>query len=138
MQGPALASAFEALRLSLHVLAAAVWVGGQLTVAGLLPALRALGDDAPRKVARAFGRLEWPAYGVLVATGIWNVLADHPARATVAWQVVLGVKIGVVLLAGGAALVHQRAKSRPALAAWGGVAGAASLAALVLGVLLAG
>jgi len=133
-----LASALDAVRLTLHVLAAAVWVGGQLTVAGLLPTLRGLGEDAPRRVARAFGRLEWPAFGLLVATGIWNVFADHPDTASHAWQVVLGVKIAVALLAGAAAWLHQRAKSRPALAAWGGVAGAASIGALVLGVLLAG
>ncbi len=32
----------DTVRLSLHVLAATVWVGGQLTLVGLLPGLRAL------------------------------------------------------------------------------------------------
>lgn len=44
-----------------------------LTIAGLLPTARALGDDAPRRVARAFNRFAWPAFGVLVVTGIWNL-----------------------------------------------------------------
>jgi len=135
---PQLAPAIDAIRLSLHVLAAAVWVGGQVTVAGLLPTVRTLGGEAPRAVARAFGRLQWPAYLVLIATGIWNVLAVDPRRAGGAWNVVLGVKIGVVLLAGAGALWHQRARTRVGLALWGAVASLASLGALVLGVLLAG
>ena len=39
----------QTIRLFLHVLAATVWVGGQLTVAGLVPGLRALSPDAPRR-----------------------------------------------------------------------------------------
>lgn len=133
-----LAPALDAVRLSLHVLAAAVWVGGQLTVAGLLPTVRRLGDDAPRRVASAFGRLAWPAYGVLVLTGIWNVSASHPGSEGSAWNAVLGAKIAVVVLAGLATLLHTRATSRRSLAIGGAVAGVTSLAALVLGVLLAG
>ena len=64
----------------------------------------------------------------------WASRAGQPH----AWQVVLGVKIGVVLLAGLAAYLHQRSASRTALAVWGAIAGVASLAALALGVLLAG
>jgi putative copper export protein len=133
-----LAPAVDGVRLTIHVLAATVWVGGQLTVAGLLPTLRQLGDDAPRRVARAFGRLMWPSYGVLVATGIWNVAASHPSQRSTPWDVVLGVKIAVVAAAGLAALLHQRATSRGAIAAWGAVAGVTSLGALALGVFLAG
>lgn len=138
MNGPELAGALGALRLGLHVLAATIWVGGQLTVAGLLPTVRALGGDAPRQIARAFGRLQWPAYAVLVATGIWNVTALNTSRATHAWQVVLGIKIGVVLLAGLGAFSHQRSKTKVGLAIWGSLAALASIGALVLGVLLAG
>ena len=46
-----LAPAVTALRLSLHVLAATIWVGGQLTIAGLVPDLRALGGDATVRVS---------------------------------------------------------------------------------------
>jgi putative copper export protein len=134
----ALANATTAVRLSLHVLAAAVWVGGQLTIAGLLPTLRRLGDDAPRKVARAFARIEWPVFALLVGTGIWNVVADDPSKQSATWNAVLGVKIGAVAVAGLAAYWHGRARTRAGLAAFGGIAGLASLAALVLGVLLAG
>ena len=34
-------------RLFVHVLAASVWVGGQIVLAGLVPTLRSIGDDAP-------------------------------------------------------------------------------------------
>ena len=55
------------IRLFLHVLAASVWVGGQLTLAGVLPALRPAGSDTVRGVARAFQRIAWPAFAVLLA-----------------------------------------------------------------------
>jgi putative copper export protein len=129
--------AVDGVRLSLHVLAAAVWVGGQITVAGLVPTARQLAPDAPRRVARAFSRVSWPAYVVLVATGIWNAVAVSGGQGT-AWKVVLGVKVGVVVLAGLAAWLHGRSRSRSALAIWGAVAGSASIAALVMGVFLAG
>jgi len=133
-----LAPALTALRLSLHVLAAAVWVGGQLTLAGLLPELRAAGGDTAARVARAFARLSWPAFIVLVLTGIWNLSAVHASHATSAWKTVLSVKLAVVVLAGVAAWLHQRATTKQGLAAWGSIAGVASVAALVFGVLLAG
>lgn len=134
----ALAPALSATRLSLHVLGAALWVGGQLSVAGMLPALRRLGPDASRVVARALARVLWPAYALLVATGVWNVLADHPSTQGGAWQAVLGVKLAVVLVSGLSAYAHQRARSRRALAAFGALAGTSAVAALVLGVVLAG
>jgi len=137
VQLAALTSTLAAVRLSLHVLAATVWVGGQIVVAGLLPTVRALGGDATKRVARAFGRIQWPAYAVLLITGIWNVLATKDGQPS-AWKVVLGVKIAVVVLAGTAAYLHQRSKSTLWLATWGAVTALASAGALVLGVLLAG
>ena len=135
---PDLATALTAVRLSLHVGAACVFVGGQLVVAGLLPTVRALGTEAPRRVARAFARLSWPAFIVLVATGIWNVGAVHAFSASPPYKIVLWTKIGVVAMAGIAAAAHSVARSRPLIAATGTLSGIASLAALVLGVVLAG
>ena len=132
-----LAPALDGLRLSLHVLAAAVWVGGQITMAGLVPAARGLGEGAPRTLARAFSRIQWPAYVVLIVTGFWNVSAVQAGQPP-AWQALLGAKIAVVALAGLAAWIHSRAKTTGALAAWGAIAALSSLAALVMGVFLAG
>lgn len=126
------------LRLFLHVLAATVWVGGQLTLAALVGALRLLSPDAPRAAARAFNRVAWPAYGLLWITGIWNVAVEsgrpHPAN----WNTVLAVKIVLVVASGVAAWAHARARSVPGLAVWGAVSGLAAVGALYVGVLLAG
>jgi putative copper export protein len=133
-----LAPALTAVRLSLHVLAAAVFVGGQITMVGLVPDLRKLGGDAAVRIARAFARVMWPAYGVLLLTGIWNVAADHTSHSTTAWKTVLMVKIVIAVLAGVGAWLHQSSTSKKSLAIWGSIAGMASVTALVLGVLLAG
>jgi putative copper export protein len=63
----------------LHFTAATVWVGGQLTLAGLVPGLRGLSPDAPGVVARRFNQIAWPAFGVLVATGVLNIIDLKPA-----------------------------------------------------------
>ena len=136
--GPTLASGLDGFRVILHVLAATVWVGGQFTVAGLLPTIRTLGDDAPKKVARALGRILWPSYAVLVVTGFWNIGAVDAAHASTGWNAVLGIKIGVVALAGVAVLLHQRSTSKVGLAVWGAIGALSSVVALCLGIFLAG
>ena len=136
--GPTLATGLDGFRLILHVLAATVWVGGQFVVAGLLPTIRTFGDDAPKKVARAFSRLMWPAYAVLIITGFWNISAVHPSDATSAWKAVMMVKLVFVVLAGVGVFLHQRSTSKLGLAVWGSIGGVASVVALCLGVFLAG
>ncbi|MGH9101397.1 MAG: hypothetical protein ACRDYD_00205 [Acidimicrobiales bacterium] len=133
-----LSPALTALRLSLHVLSAAIWVGGQLTLAGLVPSLRAAATGAPASAAAAFGRMAWPAFAVLVGTGIWNVIAVGPAGQGSAWRSVLWAKLAVVALSGISAFLHGRSSSRRGLAAWGAVSGLSATAALVLGVVLSG
>jgi putative copper export protein len=126
------------VRLFLHVLAATVWVGGQLTLAGLVPTVRQLGPDAPRTVARRFNRIAWVAFAVLVVTGVWNLLAIDVGSRTTAYHLTLGLKLAVVAASGVGAALHAGARSRAALAAWGAVSLAAALGATFLGVLLAG
>jgi putative copper export protein len=133
-----LAPGLDTLRLTLHVLAASIWVGGQFVMMGLVGPARGLGPDAAKTLARAFARLAWPAYAVLVVTGFWNISTFQWDDQTTAWKAVLIAKIVVVVAAGVGSLLHSRATSRPALALWGSVAGLASVAALVMGVLLAG
>jgi putative copper export protein len=131
-----LTPALTAVRLSIHVLAATLWVGGQFTVAGLLPTIRKLGEDAPRAVARTFARIQWPAYVLLVLTGTWNISEEHHPSS--AWSAVLGAKIAVVAVAGIAAIAHTRSKTKAGLATYGALTSLASIVALVLGVVLAG
>jgi putative copper export protein len=135
---PSLSDALGGFRLILHVLAATIWVGGQFTLAGLLPTIRTFGEDAPKRVAKAFGRLLWPAYAVLVVTGFWNIGALAVDDASTTWKTILVVKIVVVAVAGVAVFLHQRATSRRGLAVWGAIGALASVAALCLGVFLAG
>jgi putative copper export protein len=133
-----LAPWLDTLRLSLHVLAASVWVGGQIVMLGLVGPARGMGADAPRTLARAFARLAWPAYVLLLVTGVWNVTAVGYSSMDSAWKAVLMAKIAVVVLAGLGVLLHQRATTKQGLAVWGAVGGLASVAALVMGILLAG
>ena len=133
-----LAPTLITIRLTLHVLAATVWVGGQIVMTGLVGPARGLGPDAPKALARAFARLAWPAYAVLVVTGIWNISAVGYGSMDTAWKAVLMAKIAVVVLAGLGVLLHQRATTKRGLALWGSVGGLASVAALVMGILLAG
>jgi putative copper export protein len=135
---PTLSDGLGGFRLILHMLAATVWVGGQFTVVGLLPTIRTLGEDAPKAVGRALGRLLWPAYALLVVTGFWNIGALTVKDASSAWKAVLMVKIAVVVVAGVAVFLHQRASTRRATAVWGAVGALASVGALGLGVFLAG
>ena len=128
---------WSTVRLFLHVLAATVWVGGQLTLAGLVPGLRAISPDAPRTVARRFNLIAWPAFAVLVATGIWNLLAVH-VTFTGAYGVTLMVKLTVVALSGVSAFLHSVSKSKAGLAIWGALAGLSAIAAVFFGILLAG
>jgi putative copper export protein len=134
-----LATALDSIRLWLHVLGATVWVGGQLTLAALVPVLRAAGPDVPKRAARAFNRVAWPAFGLLLVTGVWNIVAvnnTHHPNST--YQAVLGAKLLVVAASGISAWQHTRATSTKAIAIWGAVTGLTALSALYLGVLLAG
>lgn len=124
------------IRLFLHVLAAAVWVGGQITLAGLVPTLRGLGDDAPKAVARRFNRIAWPAFAVLVLTGVWNVVEVDVADTSVEYQITLFLKLVVVAASGISAAAHIGAKSKGALAFWGALSGLSAIAAVFLGILL--
>ena len=116
---------------------ATVWVGGQLTLAALVPALRAAGAEVPKAAANAFNRVAWPAFGVLVATGVWNVAAEHGKDHGV-YHTTLLVKYAVVAASGLTAWPHARARSKAAMAAFGALTGLTALGAVLLGVMLAG
>jgi uncharacterized membrane protein len=60
---------WDTVRLFLHVLAATIWVGGQLILAALVPALRRFGADVLGAAARQGWPLTAPA-GILGFT--WN------------------------------------------------------------------
>ena len=70
----------QSIVFGIHLLAAAIWVGSQVFMFGaVVPALRALGDEAARRRAvvvlnRRFAWLGWGALAILVFTGIDNVI----------------------------------------------------------------
>jgi putative copper export protein len=128
---------WDTIRLFLHVLAATIWVGGQLTLAAVVPVLRKAGADIPRAAARRFNQVAWPAFAVLIITGIWNVVAVR-AQVICSYETTLVVKLVVVLISGGTAALHARARGTAGRAVFGALTGVSALAALFLGVLLAG
>jgi putative copper export protein len=125
----------ETIRLFLHVLAATVWVGGQITLAALVPALRGVGGAATKAAANAFNRVAWPAFGVLILTGIWNVLAEDKHDPD--YEHTLMLKYALVLISGLTAFLHTRATTRGAMAAFGALTGISAIATLFVGILLA-
>jgi putative copper export protein len=127
---------WESVRVSVHVLAATVWLGGQIVLAALVPALRGYGRDVVRAAARRFNLVAWPAFGVLVATGVENVIATGLGGG--AYRTTLIVKIVLVAVSGFAAFLHQRARTPAALAGFGALSLLAAIGAAVLGVVLGG
>jgi putative copper export protein len=132
-----MASFADTVRLSLHVLAATIWVGGQFTLAGLLPVLRTGDPELPKRAARAFNRIAWPAFGVLLVTGVWNIAATDDNTSD-AYGAVLTLKLLAVACSGLTAWAHVRATSRVQLAVFGALTALSAVAAVALGVVLAG
>ncbi len=128
------------IRLFLHVFAATVWVGGQIALAGVVPVLRRVGGvEAARSVARRFQLFAWPAFGLLLVTGVWNLFAIKVGDRSSAYLTTLLVKLLLVAVSGMAALGHILfARRRPALGgALAGLGVLAAVGATFVGVLLA-
>jgi hypothetical protein len=92
--------------------------------------------DALHPVARAFARLAWPAFAVLVGTGIWNVAELHVGDTSTAYQVTLFVKVFLAIASGVFVLIHSLGKTKLAVALGGALGAVCSLAALFFGILL--
>jgi uncharacterized membrane protein len=114
----------------LHVVAMALFVGGQLVlVVAIVPVLRGSQRDALRAIARRFGWASLAALGVLVATG--SALADRGAR----WDSgTLQVKLALVATVIGLIVWHMR---RPGAHAIEGIVFLVSLVIVWLGLALA-
>jgi putative copper export protein len=131
-----LSLSWDVVRLFLHVLGATVWVGGQLTLAALVPVLRRPGGDLAKQAARQFNKVAWPAFGLLVATGIWNMAAEQDEGGR--YRTTLTVKLVVVVISGVTAFLHARSRTKAGLAVFGALTALSAILALLLGVLLAG
>jgi putative copper export protein len=107
-----LAVSWDTIRVFLHVLAATVWVGGQITLTALVPVLRRLGAELPRAAARRFSQVAWPAFAVLVITGIWNIIAVRP-QINGSYETTLVVKLIVVAISGISAATGLTMRDQP-------------------------
>jgi len=114
----------------LHVLAMALFVGGQLVlVVAIIPVLRDSHRDALRSIARRFGWASLAAVAVLIATG--SALASHDRR----WDSgTLHVKLALVVTVAALIVWHLR---RPGAHAIEGLVFLVSLAIVWLGLALA-
>ena len=131
-----LSVSWDTVRLFLHVLAATIWVGGQLTLAALVPVLRRFGADVPGAAARRFNQVAWTAFAVLTVTGIWNIVAVRSQIShSASYRTTLIVKLVVVVISGVAAALHVRSRTSRSRAIFGARTGLSALAALFLGVL---
>ncbi len=126
----------DSLRTFLHLLASAVWVGGQIVLGGLVSRVRKTNPEALKTIANGFARVAWPALGVTVITGMWGILDIDVSALDSSYHVTLAMKIVVVMLAGFAAAAHARTKSKIVRVLGGATALVASFGALYLGVLL--
>jgi putative copper export protein len=131
-----LSPSLDTVRLFLHVLAASVWVGGQIVLAGLVPSLRAAFPGSTKVAARAFNRVAWPAFAVLVVTGVWNIFEVEMTSLDTEYQVTAMVHILLAVVTGVSAAIHSMGQSKLALALGGAIGGLSALGALFVGVLL--
>ena len=100
----------DTIRVFLHLIGVAVWVGGQIVVGFLIPVLRKAGPETTQKVARRFNRIAWPFLGLIVFTGIWG-LAENSDEYTGSGWFGLFSKLVLVTLSGVAAWQHVNTTS---------------------------
>ncbi len=127
----------DSIRIFLHIIAVGVWVGGQIVLAGIVPKMRAVAPESMQTLAQGFARVAWPAFVVILFTGVWGLASIDMANESSQYLATFGIKM---LLVGGtviATLIHSQGTSKAAK----GIGGAASLltalAAAFLGILMA-
>lgn len=126
----------DVIRVTLHVLAATIWVGGQIVLAGLVGPLRRVAPEAVPVAARTFAWVGWPAYAVLIATGFWNLSAV--GTPTDSYQTTIMVKLLLVVLSGVGAALHTFAKNAVLKGIWAILGLLGALGAVLFGVSLGG
>lgn len=94
--------------LFIHLVGAAVWLGGMVTVGALVPAMRKAGAERAQiqAVARQFGRVSWVALGLTVGVGIIALIINPDLVSALPG---FELKMGLVVAAAGLALWHQLA-----------------------------
>jgi putative copper export protein len=126
----------DSVRIFLHILSIAIWVGGQIVLAGIVPALRQSAPHAMSVVAQSFARIAWPAMVVVVFTGMWGLGSINITDQSSAYLSTFGIKMLLVGLAIVATIVHSAGTSRASKAIGGAVGLLTSLLAAYAGILM--
>jgi putative copper export protein len=126
----------DSVRIFLHILSVAIWVGGQIVLAGIVPALRQSAPHAMPVVAQSFARIAWPAMVVVVFTGMWGLGSINITDQSSAYLSTFGIKMLLVGLAIVATIVHSAGTSRASKAIGGAVGLLTSLLAAYAGILM--
>ena len=100
----------------LHLLAAAVWVGGNLAMAlAVQPALRLTLGPAARgpvykEIGRRFARVQWACWAILLSTGLQKLwgLRETPAVFQGPFGRILGAKLCLVAAMVALTLAHGK------------------------------
>jgi len=134
------------LILWLHVVAACIWIGGQVTVAAIIPLLRDQRDLA-RRVGRRYQAVAWPAFAVLIVTGVvnvgnaglhWSQLLDSSAGRTLVVKLVLVALSGLHSFLQAPRRGYAKDGSAVGSAVLGSISLVAALLAALYGVAIAG
>lgn len=127
----------DSLRTFLHILAVAVWVGGQIVLAGIVPKVRQVAPQSLSVIAQQFARVAWPAMLVVIFTGVWGLSSINVSDRDTEYLVTFAVKMLLVGLAIVATLIHSMGTSKAAKGIGGAVGLLTSLLAAYAGVLMA-
>lgn len=93
-----------------HLLAAGVWIGGLITLGALVTAVRGAGADRSvlQAMARQFGKVSWAAMGIAVVTGVIQLSRlEFSLSDDTGYAAALMIKLVLVGIAAGLALLHQ-------------------------------
>ena len=127
----------DSVRIFLHLMAVAIWIGGQIVLAGIVPQLRRVAPDAMKTVAQAFARIAWPAFLVIVFTGMWGLATVDVASESSQYLATFGIKMLFVGVAVIATLIHSNGTSKAAKGIGGATSLLTSLLAAFAGILMA-
>lgn len=120
-----------AVRVFLHASSGAAWI-----VAGTALLWLSIHRNAPWRAADAWASVASVALVIVLATGLWNIMATEGSVVTDEHDGLLGLKLLAALVSFSAAWVHRRSTSRGLRVASAAVLVGAGLVALYLGVAL--
>ena len=124
----------DTVRIFLHVLAVTVWVGGQIVMLAILPAVRSIDDKEIRaSIPKAFQNIAWPAMALAIFTGIWNTFAINIGDQPSSFHIAFGIKFLLVIASGAGALIHSKTTDPKVKGMTGALALGAGILAMFLG-----